>query len=197
MKTKSASPHATVRQKSVIDVDTRLGVTAELCCDCVRNAAYYRAGWASPTILKKAESDFWVNLNGNFLDIAVLDWCFIFGDSRAEFRWQKLISDKTGFSARMYASLGCTEQEFNDYASTMRLYRDKRVAHRDRYLVGDPKIIYPPLDLAVKSTSFLFTELVRLYHQMEEINAHKDLGSFYEDRLEHGRREYEGPHRAT
>lgn len=175
-----------------IDIDIRLSVTAELCCECVRNAAYYHAGWSSPTVLRKAESDFWVDLNGNFLGIAVLDWCFLFGDGKAEFRWQKVISNETEFSSRMYASLGCSENEFNDYVSTMRLYRNKRIAHRDRYLVGDSKIIYPPLDFAVKSTSFLFEELVSLYPQMEKINIHKDLESFYENRLERGRREYEG-----
>jgi len=174
-----------------MDIEIRLRVTADLCCDCVRNAAYYKSGWDSPEELKKGDSDFWINLNGNFLDIAALSWCYLFVDSKGEFRWQKLIEDQPGFSSRMYGYLKCTENEFQDYISSMRLYRDKRVAHRDRYLTSDTKIHYPDLDLAIKSTSFFFSELSKLYPELKEINIYKNLDSFYTSRLEHGLSEYE------
>ncbi|MDX8407272.1 MAG: hypothetical protein R8L58_02690 [Mariprofundaceae bacterium] len=174
-----------------MDINTRLAVTAELCCDCVRNAAYYHAAWTTPTALRNENSDFWVNLNGNFLDIAGLDWCFLFGDHKAEFRWQNVIEDETGFCSHLLDVLDYTESDLNGYVSAMRLYRDKRVAHRDRYLTGDPEIFYPSLDPAVKSASFLFAELVRIYPQMEKININRDLKLFYESRLKHGQRGYD------
>ena len=174
-----------------MDIEIRLKVTADLCCDCVRNSAYYDAGWHSPTILKKDNSDFWVNLNGNFLDIAVLSWCCLFGDGKAEFRWQKIIEDQEKFCSSLYVYMQCPENEFEVYAKNMRGYRDKLVAHRDRYLNTDPKIHYPDLRLAIKSTTFLFSELVRIYPQMGEINIHKDLDSFYKSRLKHALGEYD------
>ncbi len=174
----------------MLDLETRLRVTADLCCGCVRNAAYYLSGWSSPKQFKKKQSDFWVNLNGNFLDITVLTWCFLFGDERAEFRWQEIIPEHNEFLSEMHRYSKCTEEEFNEYISSMRRYRDKCVAHRDIYLVGDQKITYPELELAIKSATFLYSELVRIYAEMEEIYAYKDLETFYLERLEMGLGEY-------
>ena len=173
-----------------MDIEIRINVTADLCYDTLRNAAYYKSGWNAPRDLKKSDLDFWVNLNGNLLDIAVLSWCFLFGDEKAEFRWQKLIEDEKGFSSKMYQNLNCTEQVFQDYIDIMRTYRDKRVAHRDRYLSSSPKIQYPDLDLAINSTCFLFSELHQTYPVMKELVAHGDLKTFYKERLDHGMSQY-------
>lgn len=173
-----------------MDIEVRLRVTAQLCCDCIRNAAYYESGWSTPTELKKGDSDFWVNLNGNFLDMAVLSWCFLFGDSKAEFRWNKLIDNQAEFSEKMYGFLNCTEKRFEEYISYMRLYRDKQVAHRDRYLSGDPEIHFPDLGMAVSSASFLYSELLKKYPLMQEICGHRDLQSFYQNRLKLGIKEH-------
>lgn len=173
-----------------MDINIRLKVTADLCCDCIRNSAYYHAGWSSPNQLKKEESDFWVNLNGNFLDIAVLSWCHLFGDSRAEFRWQKLVDNKDEFCKALCESLVITEEEYENYITSMREYRDKMVAHRDRYLAPGPMIHYPGLNLAVKSAAYLYSELRRSYSNFSEIYQHKDLNSFYQSRLNHALREY-------
>jgi len=136
------------------------------------------------------KSDFWVNLNGNCLDISILAWCSLYGDRNAEFKWQKLINNEADFLSRLYATMDSTEVEFAQYIERMRLYRDKCVAHRDSYLVGDPKIIYPSLEEAVKSASFLYRELVDVYPEMEEIYAYKELESFYANRLKMGLKHY-------
>lgn len=173
-----------------MDNELKVMVTSELCYDTIRNAAYYKSGWEEPKEIKKANLDFWVNLNGNFLDIAVLSWCFLFGDVKAEFRWQNLIDDEAGFLSKMCKVIGCTEQEFQDYIGSMRTYRDKRVAHRDQYISGSPRIKYPDLDLAINSTCFLFGELHSIYPVMQEVFDNSNLNDFYEERLHHGGHQY-------
>jgi hypothetical protein len=57
-----------------------------LCCAFARNVAYYRAGWAdrAQPLLSELHphASFWRQVNGNFLDMAVLDWCKLFGDPK-------------------------------------------------------------------------------------------------------------------
>jgi hypothetical protein len=58
-----------------------------LCNHFLRNLAFYRTGWRrggvdqEPTLRRK-ESQFWVNVNGNFIDICALEWCKLFGDKK-------------------------------------------------------------------------------------------------------------------
>jgi hypothetical protein len=173
-----------------MDIEIQIRVTAELCCETVRNAAYYKSGWTSPRDLKRNNQDFWVNLNGNFLDIAVLSWCFNFGDKKAEFKWQNLFDDEETFEQGMYSHLKCTKEEFEDYILSMRTYRDKCVAHRDRYLSESSKIKYPDLIMAIESSCFLFNELRSTYKEMNDLFSIKDLNKFYKQRLKHGKVQY-------
>jgi hypothetical protein len=45
---------------------------------------------------------FWVIINGNFLDIAVLEWCKLFGDTRGKHYFGKVISDVPAFNTQSY-----------------------------------------------------------------------------------------------
>ena len=44
----------------------RLRRVAILCCHCLRNLAFYKSGWKDGSL--KIDGDFWINVNGNFLD---------------------------------------------------------------------------------------------------------------------------------
>ena len=174
-----------------MDLESRLRVYAELSCEIIRNAAYYSAGWEANGKQKREDSDFWRNLIGNFLDIAVLSWCFLYGDKRAKFRWQEIIPDHDKFMELLLLHLKSSFEDFEDYISCMRLYRDKRVAHRDEYLVGDPQIVYPCLDIAIESTMFFYSKLCEEQPMMQEIHAYSELGSFYASRYSMAEAEYE------
>ena len=173
-----------------MDLESKLRVYADLSCEILRNSAYYRAGWETKDKLRRQGSDFWINLNGNFLDIAVLSWCFLFGDNKAKFKWRGIIDDHEYFMSRLLTHLACDVADFEEYISCMRLYRDKRVAHRDEYLVGDTQIVYPCLDIAVQSTIFFYSALCEEYPQITEIYAYTELSSFYESRLEMAGEQY-------
>lgn len=61
------------------------------------------------------KDQFWVNTNGNFLDICVLEWCKLFGDKRGQHYWRKVITDQTAFLAGLLHAVGKTEVEFDAY----------------------------------------------------------------------------------
>jgi len=118
----------------------RIRCTALLCCHCVRNVAYYRAGWRNGELLTNI--DFWVNANGNFLDVAVLEWCKVFVEKDGRHHWKKVIPDPNDFLVNMLAAAEITEETFNEERRCLRKYRNKFVAHLDQLAVMgvDPEL---------------------------------------------------------
>lgn len=158
---------------------------AILCLHCLRNMAYYRAGWSRGSLIFR--SQFWVAVNGNFLDICVLEWCKLFGDSRGKHYWKKGISDPTAFSDGLLKKLEMTEDEFNGYVIEMRTYRDKYVAHLDL----DEKFDVPRLDITKKSVLYLYNYILDREDQDGYfIDGPRDASQFYEDALKEGQAVY-------
>ena len=125
-----------------------------LCCHFLRNLAFYKAGWKNGQRVNNDQ--FFVNVNSNFLDVCVLEWCKLFGDKRGEHYWRKVITDQEAFFVVLLQRLKLTEAEFEAYVKSMRTYRDKFVAHLDT-----EEVMYPPkLRTARKSVSFLYEYLL-------------------------------------
>jgi len=136
----------------------RVGI---LCCHCLRNLAFYNSGWRNGALIHK--EPFWVNANGNFLDICVLEWCKLFADARGKHHWQKVITNQIRFFEELLQIANLTEAEFDAYIGEMRTYRDKFISHLDA-----EETMYPPnLRLARKTVSFLYDYLLA----NEEIDA--------------------------
>lgn len=128
----------------------RVGI---LCCHFLRNLAFYKAGWRKNKPI--FNDQFWVNANGNFLDICILEWCKLFGENRGQHYWKKVISDQPAFSAELLHAVALTEIQFSAYVEEMRTYRDKFVAHLD----SEEIMKIPKLRVARKSVSFLYCYL--------------------------------------
>ena len=164
----------------------RLRRVAILCCHCLRNLAFYMAGWRRGAPVFKDQ--FWVNVNGNFLDICVLEWCKLFGDLRGKHYWQKVISDPTAFYSGLLRQLGMAEAEFDAFANEMRTYRDKFVAHLD-----SEEIMHIPnnLILAQKSVSYLYDYLRANEDEADFfVDAPKKASTFYDHHLRDGKSAY-------
>lgn len=119
-----------------------------LCSHFVRNFAYYRIGFRRH--VSGSLSQFYLTINGNFIDIAILEWCKLFADARGKHHWAKLVEDPS-FINFLIAEIGLTSEEFEEYIKVMRRYRDKFIAHLDE----DPEMYIPHLDTALKSVLFL------------------------------------------
>jgi hypothetical protein len=137
-----------------VDRKTRLRRTGILCLHFIRNAAYYRAWNCAPNSRKKEQ--FWRTLNGNFIDVCVLEWCKLFGDLRAEHHWSKCISEKASFELGLYSSIGLSSSEFEVFRIDVRTYRDKFVAHLDER----NQIRIPTLQPALDSARYLYEYLL-------------------------------------
>lgn len=160
----------------------RVGI---LCCHFLRNLAFYVAGWRKGEFITKDQ--FLVNANGNFLDICVLEWCKLFGDSRGKHHWRKVITDQDSFFTGLLQSLKLTNVEFETYVAEMRTYRDKFVAHLDNETVMHP----PKMRTARKSVSFLYEYL--LANEEEDAcfqDAPSSAARFYEYFVWLGRKGY-------
>jgi hypothetical protein len=130
----------------------RLRRVTLLCCAFARNLAYYRAGWDGGR--PKSRAEFWVTANGNFIDIAVLEWCKLFIDTKnrkpAEHRWEVVATDKAQFEAELLQAVGA--DQLKALKVEVRTYRNKFVAHLD-----DEKVMnIPHLDTGRASVWFYF-----------------------------------------
>ena len=110
---------------------------------------------------------FWVNANGNFIDICVLEWCKLFGDKRGQHSWKKVITNQDAFLKGLLLAVGKTQPEFDSYIEEMKTYRDKFVAHLD----SEEVMNIPKLKIAKKSVLFLYSYLLA---NEEETNSFHD-----------------------
>jgi hypothetical protein len=106
-----------------------------------------------------------MRVNGNFLDIGILEWCKLFVDLRGQHHWETVVSDPPECKRMLLQHLGISQIELNTYVAEVRVYRNKFVAHLDSELVAD----IPRLDVALGSAQFL----------LEYLHANEDEGGFF------------------
>lgn len=125
-----------------------------LCTHCLRNLTYYRLGWFNNR--PAFDGDLMRTVNGNFLDICILEWCKLFAEPRGRHCWRRAVSDASEFETGLLNSMACTEEEFANFVEQVRTYRDRFVAHLD----DDEKMRFPKLDLVLQSTIYLYRHVV-------------------------------------
>lgn len=133
----------------------RLRRVAILCCHCLRNIAFYRAGWEHRHV--RVGRQFWVNANGNFLDIAVLEWCKLFAERDGKHHWKRIVPDRASFIIGLHEHLGFSPKQFQSYVSGVLRYRNKFVAHLDE----ERTMHIPQMRPARKAAAFLYDYLLR------------------------------------
>ena len=125
----------------------------------VRNVHMLRA--LENTICRR-DQNFWIIVGGNFLNIAAIDWCKLFGsdhEARQPAHWKNTIiaSDHDGFRARLLDRLKMTEKEWGDYRAGLVFYRNRNAAHLD--LTPPRPTHYPKFDGALEAGYFYYDEL--------------------------------------
>ena len=126
-----------------------------LCCHFLRNLAYYKTGMRKSRLV--IDDSYWRTVNGNFLDICVLEWGKVFGDKGSKHYWGKIITDHATFYAGVLDVLSLTESEFSDYVIEIKTYRDKFVAHLD----SDLEMLIPSMRTARRCISYLYDYLIK------------------------------------
>lgn len=95
--------------------------------------------------------NFWRLINGNQLDIAILEWCKVFGSDIEPTHWKKVVpfANHDKFRNDLFTSIVVAPDAWNDYWKELKAYRDNLVAHH----IGLNRVAtYPVLDLALKSS---------------------------------------------
>jgi len=140
----------------------RLRRVAILCTTFARNLAYYRAGrheehrhLLDPG--KTSSANFWRAINGNFIDMCVLEWCKLFADKEDKHHWTKIVTRPDDFHAALLDHLGLDEAGFQEQIVIMRRYRDKFLAHLD----SDYVMNIPALHIPKKATWFYYEHLLK------------------------------------
>jgi hypothetical protein len=156
--------------------EQRLRRLAKLCIQFARNMAYYLAAWDEARNYRGPTGNFWVTTDGNFLDMAVLEWCKLFGDRKAHQFWGAVVSDAVAFEAALLLAVDQTPDEFAQQAQVARAYRDKFLAHLDSELVMRPPMLDPMWD----AVRFLYRHI--LQHEMttaEATRVNLDIDDYY------------------
>lgn len=137
--------------------------------------AYYRAGWESKKLI--CNTDFWLGINGNCIDIAVLEWCKLFADHKDRHHWKKVISSPEEFEEGLLEALGpgMTLDGFNYFSKTVKTYRDKFVAHLDNELVAN----IPSLNDCWISVEFYHKYLFRTETNSYFYGLPNNIASYY------------------
>jgi hypothetical protein len=139
----------------------RLSEAAYVLVNLVRNihlGRELRAVCADPQLA------FWRLIYGDLSDIAVLEWCKLFGsddEERQPLHWKNVVSDTVQFRNELFSRLEIYESKWRSYWNEIKRYRDQSVAHHDARRSAIPN--YPKFDLALESAyfyyEFILTEL--------------------------------------
>jgi hypothetical protein len=123
----------------------------QIAMSCISNIAAYRANWVKNNGVAElvVDRDFWVRLNGNFLDVAVLEWCKLFADNNGKHHWS--CTFKKEWNKQLFAKMGMSQSKFKKELELVSVYRNKFVAHLD-----DPIAMnYPYTEFMLTSVSYL------------------------------------------
>ena len=144
-----------------------------LCSHFARNLAYYRAGHAR---LTKSSPQFWISIDGNFIDIAVIEWCKLLGDRKGRHFWANVVGDPSRFEAAMLNHLGMKASQLSTYVEEVQKYRDKFLAHLDDLTIMD----IPFLDTAHAAVEFYHRHVVQHEAAADDlVGLPTDLADYY------------------
>lgn len=132
---------------------------------------------ALTAVVPEPHLNFWRLIYGNQLDIAVLEWCKVFGSDGEATHWKKVVPTENHdqFRDKLFEATGTTPEEWAAYWNDMKTYRDCQVAH---HIELSPDANYPVLDLALKSSVFYYGYLINELRSLGETRYPDDLQSY-------------------
>jgi len=160
----------------------RLRRTILMCGICLRNIAYYSAGWDGkmPRFIGRVHTQ----TNTNFIHMAILEWCKLFGDPRHEPQhWQNIIetiAKRKAFKDALIEHVGGDRHDWNTHRTRCINYRNDFLAH----LGSGRAMQLPHLDMCRRSVFFYSTFVHE--HEMTYGPIDHDPNVLYQHYLEEG-----------
>ena len=124
--------------------------------------------------------NFWRIVLGSQLDVAVLEWCKVFGSHNEATHWKQVVppEEHTSYRDKLLSELGVSEDQWVDYWQHMKAYRDNLVAHHiENHNVKD----YPSLTPAMASAAYHYRYLLPLIQRFDDTPYPEDLNAYQKD----------------
>lgn len=164
--------------------EDRLRRAALLCRSTLTNIAYFRGRRAMQG--RTITDVFQIVIANNFLDMAVLEWCKLFGDAEDTWRqnmqkhsWRLIVTDASAFEVGLLSQLSCSSVEFEALRDYVRTYRDKFIAHLDELRTGRPPML---VNLKASAAYYLDYLLQHEHNSAAFIPAELSATEFYRER---------------
>jgi hypothetical protein len=164
---------------------------AIICCRIARNLAYY---WETDKVFcSMPQGTFWNVALGNFIDIAILDWCILFGSDHKDHQkhhWKRILplADHENFKNEIDYILEQNNKKWDDHWKEITNYRNRFVAHLD----DNDDTPFPVPDMGVPHVILLsyYFRLQRLAPQVfENPNIPCDLGNYFVEKVNEAKSE--------
>ena len=157
-KKKSRKVRASLKDDALSkSMQLRIRRTFQIANHCISNIAAYKANWRKNATNESelvVERDFWKRANGNFLDIAVLEWCKVFSERNGEHHWSRVFKLKQDWMREFCEHMRMSQKEFHTELQRVVKYRNKYVAHLEPIPMK-----YPSTDFLLKSVSYLYGKI--------------------------------------
>ncbi len=144
-----------------------------MCRDFIREISYHRAMLPYTDNLR---TNIWIYTFNNYIDMAVLNWCHLFGNNSDDLHWMRVIEDADTFRDNFLKIVGLNFDEWKAYRKTIKDYRNKDVAH----IEVRPETTVPEMDIAITATCIYYSaalEELKTFGNYEALPA--DLGGYY------------------
>jgi len=120
--------------------------------------------------------NFWRLIYGNLLDVAVLEWCKVFGADAEPTHWKNVVTDHDTFRDGLLESLEIDIATWEAYWEEMKNYRNNLIAHH----IEDNKVVskFPKLDLVLESSYYYYAYLITELREGGETRFPDDLKEY-------------------
>jgi hypothetical protein len=165
-------------ENRVMDRKQQLFDVVEVTVNLVRNIRLRRElnlACANPPL------SFWRVIYGDLTDIAVLEWCKLFGSDDNEkqtLHWKNVVPDVDAFRHDLLSRLNASPEQWKSYWDDIKRYRDRSVAHHDQRRVEIKA--YPTFDLALLSAYFYYEVVVAELLKLGVDQSPNDLKAYGE-----------------
>lgn len=115
-----------------------------------------------------------IYIHNNFIESAILKWAHIYGNHNDSLHYRRSMPNCDQFKIELLESIDLSDNDWKEYWSLMKNFRDKRVSHID----PEPLIEVPNLDIAYKSISFFYRKAISI---IKDSSRADQFEAYYDD----------------
>lgn len=138
--------------------------------------------------------NYWIFSLNNFLDVAILEWCKIFGNNSQRTHWTNYVDEDDDFRRDMLKHINISSECWESYWNDVKNYRDTEVAHHESNPDRDR---YPDLEIALRSSIYLYQYLINELRVLKISDHPDDLSEHYQVILDENRELVAAAYNAT